>query len=671
MGLKYRDLIQFMPVEDIIKLRNATNQEYARNLVSTYVISDRMAGEINDRIIPQLQFHTPLNNMGLLIVGNYGTGKSHLMGVISALAEDATSLELLNNKTVKEAARNIAGQFIVIRTEAESVERSLRDIIFTAIESVLVDRGIDYTFPPYEEILSNKECMMRMMAAFNDKYPDKGLLILLDELLDYLRMQDDRKAIQTLNFLREIGELCNDTRLRFIAGVQEMLFDHPNFQFAASQLNRVRERFVQVSIVGEDVSYVVSKRLLQKNDDQKAWIREHLSQFTRLYERLSDQMEEFVELFPIHPRYITVFSNVQVVEKRKILTTLSQNMRAILDDDVPETAPGILSFDQYWDALVGEPSLRTIPNIRAVSDRVTVLLDKVESALQNNPYLPVVLRVIKGLAIYRLTTFDIYDPIGLTSAELKDMLFIYMNIPMMDARFLVAAIETGMRDTMQAVSYQYITKGSNGQFYIDVKKDIPVEERIIERSKILDDNRLNRYYYDILRQVLDIMRESYPNTNLAWQYEIPWKGRGITRQGYLFCGTPDERSTAQPPRDFYLYFLPPFNEPRFSDDRNPEEVFFPALPQGKTVHQCVAAIRRRYRAGCKRTSRYQTPVSAKGRFQPSGRSKMAPDEYAGSIRDYISGQVQVAGGMGAGAPAPGRRTGDRPDRGDGPASSAL
>ena len=41
--MKYRDLIQFEPVESIIKLRQADDHQKAEQLVSTYVISERMA----------------------------------------------------------------------------------------------------------------------------------------------------------------------------------------------------------------------------------------------------------------------------------------------------------------------------------------------------------------------------------------------------------------------------------------------------------------------------------------------------------------------------------------------------------------------------------------------------------------------------------------------------
>ena len=37
-----------------------------------------------------------------------------------------------------------------------------------------------------------------------------GLLLVVDELLDYLRSRQDQKLVLDLNFLREIGEVCRE-----------------------------------------------------------------------------------------------------------------------------------------------------------------------------------------------------------------------------------------------------------------------------------------------------------------------------------------------------------------------------------------------------------------------------------------------------------------------------
>ncbi|MBC8002458.1 MAG: ATP-binding protein, partial [Opitutaceae bacterium] len=136
--MKYQDLVQFHPIESIIQLRDANKCAAARVLVSTYEISDPMAQRLTDLVFPQLQFETPQDNKGLLIVGNYGTGKSHLMSVVSAIAENEALAPLVTNAKVRESAASIAGRFKVLRIEIGAVTMSLRDIITTSIEEAMV-----------------------------------------------------------------------------------------------------------------------------------------------------------------------------------------------------------------------------------------------------------------------------------------------------------------------------------------------------------------------------------------------------------------------------------------------------------------------------------------------------------------------------------------------------
>src|SRR2546421_10653860 len=129
MKLKYGDLIQFDPIETVIQLRDADKMSEARQLVSTYVISEEMAEKLTTIVFPQLQFEKPADNKGILVVGNYGTGKSHLMAVISAIAEHADLASRLTDQKVAERASDVAGRFQVIRAEIGSTTMSLRDIV--------------------------------------------------------------------------------------------------------------------------------------------------------------------------------------------------------------------------------------------------------------------------------------------------------------------------------------------------------------------------------------------------------------------------------------------------------------------------------------------------------------------------------------------------------------
>ena len=91
--MKYRELVQFDPIEEVIELRDADKADRAKTLVRTYVVSSDMERRLVDLFAPLLDFSC-LEAKGIFVVGNYGTGKSHLMAIVSALAENSALLEM-------------------------------------------------------------------------------------------------------------------------------------------------------------------------------------------------------------------------------------------------------------------------------------------------------------------------------------------------------------------------------------------------------------------------------------------------------------------------------------------------------------------------------------------------------------------------------------------------
>ena len=216
----------------MVQLRNADDASEAARLVSSYVISDKMEDTLTGVIFPQLQFEKSYDPKGMLIVGNYGTGKSHLMSVISAVAERADLAASFTNPKVAVAALAVAGKFKVIRTEL-ATEMDFSDFICSHIEESLAGLGVAYSFPPKDQIKNWKTCFEDMMGKFAVKFPEHGLLLVVDELLDYLRGRDGQAVVRDLNFLRVIGEVCSSLNFRFMAGIQQALFDNPVFSFVS------------------------------------------------------------------------------------------------------------------------------------------------------------------------------------------------------------------------------------------------------------------------------------------------------------------------------------------------------------------------------------------------------------------------------------------------------
>jgi hypothetical protein len=582
--LKYRDLFKFETMETVVQLLDADKTKAAKKLVKSYKISPEMADRIVNIIFPQLQFDLPADNKGILVVGNYGTGKSHLMSVISSIAADASLLENVNHDLVKEKAKNISGKFKVIRMEIGSTKMSLRDILITGIENHLEEIDVVFNFPEADEIANHKKAFEDMMTKFGEKYPDYGFLLVVDELLDYLRGRDDQELILDLNFLREVGEVCKHLRFRFIAGVQEAIFDSPRFAFAAESIRRVKDRFEQILIVRDDVKFVVSEALLQKNAEQLSRVREYLTPFAKYYGDMNERMTEYVRMFPVHPDYIDTFQRITIVEKREILKTLSRSMKKLIDEEVPTEKPGLIAFDSYWTTLKQNASFRSIPDVRAVIECSEVLESRIENAISRKQYKPMALRLINALSVHRLTTGDIYAPIGASPEELCNRLCLFDPLvaelgsdePDKD---LQTHVETVLREIHKTVSGQFISFNTdNHQVYLDLKKTDDFDAIIDKRAESLDDRQLDRYYYEALKRVMECQDTTYVSGYKIWQHELIWQDHKAARTGYLFFGAPNERSTVTPARDFYLYFIQPNDPPKFKDEKASDEVFFRLKP---------------------------------------------------------------------------------------------
>lgn len=574
--MRYGDLIDFEPIDEIKELRRADDPNQALEDVRTYVISELMADRLSNVVFPALEFGRSADRKCLLVVATYGTGKTHLMSVIAGIAENADLLTDLTDASVAEAAKTVAGSYKVIREEIGYTTMSLRDVLCGYLEDHLAGMGVTYKFPSPDKVRNSKDALTEMMAAFEAKYPDMGLLLMIDELLDFLRKRRDTDLIFDLTFLRELGEFARSSRFQFIGGIQEALFDNPRFESVADAIRRVRDRYQQVSIARSDVAFVVKNRLLRKTVAQRDQIAGHLRDFSPGFEGMAEQFDEYVSLFPVHPAYLETFAKLEVVEKRRILASLSTAMRKVMNTDVPNDAPGLICYDSYRDELASDATNRTLESVRIVLDKSDTLRNRVSKALQPTDDIPMALRIIDALAVHRLTTDeDIRSRIGPTTEELRDDLLVMPPGVPLDPLLLAESVQTVVDEIGKAVSWQFIHQDADsGQIFLAVDKDIDYDRKIEERAASLDDYQLDRAYFSALEQVLEQRDQPYLTNINIWEYQLRWAAKKVTRRGYLFFGAPNERSTAKPPRDFYLYFLQPFAPPDFTDEEKPDEVFF-------------------------------------------------------------------------------------------------
>jgi hypothetical protein len=164
-----------------------------------------------------------------------------------------------------------------------------------------------------------------------------------------------------------------------------------------------------------------------------------------------------------------------------------------------------------------------MPEVKAVIDCSGTLEAKIQGAFPKKTYKPMAIRIIEGLSVHRLTTGDLYTPLGLTPEELRDGLCLFhpgvVEMGGEPADDLLSLVETTLREIHKTVSGQFLTANKdNRQYFIDLKKTDDYDAIVEKRSETLSDDLLDRYYYDALRQVLECT--DIPTHAAGYQYFI-------------------------------------------------------------------------------------------------------------------------------------------------------
>lgn len=573
--MKYKELIQFEPITTVVKLVNSGDHSVAENLVKTFVFSKKMQEDLREVIIKNLVTEPDYETKGIQVVGSYGTGKSHLMAVVSSIAENEDLVQHIHDANLKKEFTAIAGKYKVLRFEI-GTDKPLKDIVFAQIERFLEKEHVVFKFDENSSF-SWKELLQQMMAEFEAKYPKKHFLIVIDELLEYLKGRKPNELHNDLMLLRQLGETCDNSRFKLIFGVQELLYRSPEFQFQADMLNKIEDRYSDLIITKEDVSYVVKERLLKKDIHQKAKIREHLLMFVHMFEGINTNLNEFIDLFPVHPNYVSYFERIKHGKsQREILKVLSVKFQDLLEKEVPTNNPGLITYDTYWPDLASNPAMLAIPDIRIVRDKVDIISGRVANhftgARANRKN--IAQSIAQALAI-RILCDDLDKRNGASAHSLKEDLCV--TIPNVDEpELLMAAIESTAKQLVTATAGQYVDQDSvSSDFYIRTEGGINIPQLIRDYADEVikkDVDQADQYYYEFLQFILEIQQDSYRSGFKIWQHSLEWIDKKSFRLGYIFFGNPNERSTTEPIQQYYIFFCPLFNTINRNDES--DEVYF-------------------------------------------------------------------------------------------------
>lgn len=562
--MKYKELIKFEPVNEIIKFNRLDSSDYRKSLIETFVFSKSYERHFIPLICKQLDFDNYQPNeetKGIQVVGSYGTGKSHLMSLFSIIAEDESYLQYVKNENAKSHLEKIAGKYNVLRFELGTSE-DLWSVLAFQIDKYFEQIGLDFRLLEEDNRESYINRLMKMLAHYEAKFPDKGFMIVIDEMLSYLKGRSGSAELnKDLAVLQAFGHASDHTKFCLVFGVQELIYKSPEFQFAANMLNQVEMRYEDFTIQKEDILYIVQERLLSKDEHQKQLIRNHLSKFTKYFTELNSNFDQFVDLYPVNPSYIDNFQRIRIAKsQREILKTLSARFKNLLEIDVPENEPGLICYDEYWNDIIKDTSLNAIPDVNKVKEITEIIYSRIDSNFTGGrkPKAALAKRITNACAI-KILQEDLNKLNGVSVERLVDDLC-YIDHTCDDREMLTAVINSTAINVKNATDGSYFDlNNTNLEYYIRIEGGVNYEQKINTFAEQMSKRAKDEHFYNILAELLPIEVEQYRREFRIWPHNIPWNSHKTTRDGYIFMGNPNERSTTQPVQHYYIYFMPIFD----------------------------------------------------------------------------------------------------------------
>lgn len=317
--------------------------------------------------------------------------------------------------------------------------------------------------------------------------------------------------------------------------------------------------------------------MLKKSKEQKDKIRTHLSQFTALFPEMHSSLEEYVDLFPVHPAFFDNFQMVKIENgQREILKTLSAKFEGLQDKDVPDDQPGLISFDSYWKDLTA-PKMKAFPDVKRINDIMDVIGQKISSNFTGPEASKrqLATRIADACGV-RVLQGSLAHPLGISAEELTDTLTWADSFTRdMGREFLIDVVRNTAEKIVTATVGQYFVHDEfNQEYHLRIEGGVNYEQKIKEYASSMSDDVKDNFFYNFLVEFLPIETEQYRREFKIFRHRIDWKSHKTSIEGYIFMGNPDQRDTTHPAQHFYIYFMPMFNAAGRRHDNEADSVYF-------------------------------------------------------------------------------------------------
>lgn len=535
---RIKDLINLPEIKTVIQLSDLQDEKLKRFLSQSFVLTQ----EVIFGLTHLLQSLSKGEGRGCFIQGNFGSGKSHFLTILSLLLNYPESWEPLikQNPTFDSFQKELA-QKRFLTLNISLVEYGSREYLEEIIVKELSNGFNQLSLPSLVRKDSRKETFEKVKGELKRAGID-GLVILIDELSEFLRSKpDSRRFNEDIRFLQFLGEVASHFPLWVIATIQERIEE--TGEITQEVFNKIKDRYpLRFSLGSSHIEELISARLVEKKPEAQDLIINLFKQIKDAFPTVPFSQDIFLNLYPVHPSTIKLLDNLKTLfsQQRGVVDFIHYQIRG----DTSRKIEGMLNL-----------SINCLLTPDAIFDHFRY---RIKEMMETNPFHDIVFKFYED-EMEKLFPQETERQLAYKLIKI----LILLNITPIKKRYNVREIAEMMvhkvTDLESGINYRYLRgildhlykegsylaleKGKDeldDHFFIDLKADVNilVKKKIeyIKGGFFEEERRLFERLIPLLEDPFlplgNFYREKQSKRALKWQHTM--------REGYILLTQIDE-----------------------------------------------------------------------------------------------------------------------------------
>ncbi|MFP5376449.1 MAG: DUF6079 family protein [Acidimicrobiia bacterium] len=338
-GPSLGELVEVADVETVVRL-DGTGGRLAQ-LVLT--------GDVAASLVAVLDAAAGDTGAGFFVVGPFGSGKSHFLAAVG---------EVLSRSAAPSAEADWEG---ALRERAEAARPSLAVAVplveyraRAALEDVLAERAwraLGRELPEAEE--GDRAATWDAVVAAARAAGHAGVVLLLDELSEFLRAKQGPALTEDLRFLQFLGEWARTRPVLVLGALQESIEEVANV--SQRELARIRDRYgPSLTLSMRHVEDLVRGRLVRLRPGAERWVDQAWAETAAAFPASGVDRDRFARSWPLHPGTLSVLEGLRFLlsQQRGVVDFVCRRLRDGLGRGYAELVTPDEVFDHFRGRLL-------------------------------------------------------------------------------------------------------------------------------------------------------------------------------------------------------------------------------------------------------------------------------------------------------------------------------